>query len=160
MTKLDELDRRIIDVLRHDARLSSRAIARQLGVSAGTVGQRIARLEEQGVITGYTAIVDPVRLGRRLAFVVGLQMNQGLEMEQALDELVALPEVDDVLVVTGRWDLLVRGRVAGPRELNELLTQGLWRSPSFRHSETMLIIDGRSSDPRFGAVVDGDESPN
>lgn len=147
MTSLDALDRSIIDILCRDARTSSRAIARQLGVSAGSVGQRIARLEENGVITAYSAIVDPVQLGRGLAFVIGLQMNQGNAMQEALDELIAFPEVDEVLVLTGRWDMLVIGRVADPGELNTFLTKGLWQSPSFRHSETMLIIDGRRVEP-------------
>lgn len=141
---LDRLDLSIIQLLRRDARLSARAIGRELDVAAGTVSQRVARLEAAGVITGYTAQVDEDQLGRSLGFVVGLQMNQGNEMAAALDELARLPAVDEVLVVTGRWDLLVLGRVADPTELNELLTEGLWQSPSFRHSETMLVIDRRA----------------
>lgn len=155
MGSLDALDRSIIEILLRDARTSTRSISRQLNVSAGSVGQRIARLESNGVITGYSAIVDPAQLGRSLAFVVGLQMSQGNAMEVALDELIAFPEVDEVLVLTGRWDLLVIGRVAGPEQLNTLLTNGLWQSPSFRHSETMLIIDGRTSQFRVGV---GDDS--
>lgn len=141
---LDRLDLNIIQLLRRDARLSARAIGRELDVAAGTVSQRVAKLEAAGVITGYTAQVDEDQLGRSLGFVVGLQMNQGNEMAAALDELARLPAVDEVLVVTGRWDLLVLGRVADPTELNELLTEGLWQSPSFRHSETMLVIDRRN----------------
>jgi Lrp/AsnC family transcriptional regulator, leucine-responsive regulatory protein len=141
---LDQLDRRIIKMLREDARHSVRGIGRALDVSAGAVSQRIAKLEAAGVIKGYSAIVDEGLMGRSLGFVVGLQMNQGNEMAVALEELVANPEIDEVLVVTGRWDLLVLGRVSSPAELNSLLTKGLWQSPSFRHSETMLIIDRRS----------------
>jgi Lrp/AsnC family transcriptional regulator, regulator for asnA, asnC and gidA len=148
----DSLDRRIIDELRRDARQSSRALARRLGVAAGTVSQRIGRLEDAGVLLGYTAVVDEGAIGRGMGFVVGLQMNQGNQMAAALDELAALPEVDEVLVVTGRWDLLVLGRVAGPPELNALLTEGLWESPSFRHSETLLVIDRRTGDRDGGAV--------
>jgi len=161
VAKLDALDYAIIDILQHDARTSSRSAARQLGVSAGTVGQRIGRLEQAGVITGYSAIVDPAHLGRHLAFVVGLQMSQSNAMEEALNELICLPEIDEVLVLTGRWDLMVLGRVAGPKQLNELLTKELWQSPSFRHSETMLIIDGRSKDGRTkhgGAGGDHEEN--
>ena len=140
---LDDLDRQIIDVLREDARLSARAIARRLGVAAGTVGQRVARLEQSGVIRGYTVVVEPALVGRPLGFVVGLQIAQGTPLDGILDELVAIPEIDEVMVVTGRWDLLVNGRVADAAQLNDLLTKGLWQSPSFRHSETMVVIDDR-----------------
>jgi len=140
---LDTLDLQIIDVLRSDARLSARAIGRRLGVAAGTIGQRVARLERTGVIRGYTAIVEPALVGRPLGFVVGLQIAQGTPLDRILDELVAIPEIDEVLVVTGRWDLMVVGRVADPAQLNELLTKVLWQSPSFRHSETMVVVDDR-----------------
>ena len=142
---LDELDRQIIDALRDDARLSARAIGRRLGVAAGTVGQRVSRLEQSGVIRGYTAIVEPASMGRPLGFVVGLQIAQGTPLDGILAELMAIPEIDEVLVVTGRWDLMVIGRVADPAQLNELLTKGLWQSPSFRHSETMVVVDERRS---------------
>jgi len=140
---LDALDLQIIDLLRADARLSARAIGRRLGVAAGTVGQRVGRLEEAGVIRGYSAVVEPALVGRPLGFVVGLQIAQGTPLDGILDELVAIPEIDEVLVVTGRWDLMVIGRVADPAQLNELLTKGLWQSPSFRHGETMVVIDDR-----------------
>jgi DNA-binding Lrp family transcriptional regulator len=146
---LDELDRQIIDALRDDARLSARAIGRRLGVAAGTVGQRVGRLEQAGVIRGYTAIVEPASMGRPLGFVVGLQIAQGTPLDGILAELMAIPEIDEVLVVTGRWDLMVIGRVADPAQLNELLTKGLWQSPSFRHSETMVVVDERRSSATF-----------
>ncbi len=147
---IDDTDRRIIEVLRDDARLSARAVARRLGLAAGTVTERVARLERSGVIRGYRAIVDHAALGRPIAFVVGLQITQGHELDDVLDELIAFDEVDDVRVVTGQWDLLVTGRVADPTALNALLTLGLWRSPAFRHSETMLVIDERREEQAAG----------
>ncbi|MCU1368281.1 MAG: Lrp/AsnC family transcriptional regulator [Ilumatobacteraceae bacterium] len=140
---LDDLDRQILDLLRDDGRLSSRSIGRRLGVAAGTVGTRVRRLEQTGVIRGYRAVIEPAAVGRPLGFVVGLQIAQGTPLGGILDELVETPEIDEVLVVTGRWDLLVIGRVADPSQLNDLLTKGLWQSPSFRHSETMVVIDDR-----------------
>jgi DNA-binding Lrp family transcriptional regulator len=103
----------------------------------------VARLEQSGVIRGYTVVVEPALVGRPLGFVVGLQIAQGTPLDGILDELVAIPEIDEVMVVTGRWDLLVNGRVADAAQLNDLLTKGLWQSPSFRHSETMVVIDDR-----------------
>ena len=150
MAELDELDRQIIGVLREDARLSARAVARRLGVAAGTIGQRVSRLEESGVIRGYTVVIEEALIGRPLGFIVGLQITQGTPLEGILDELVAIPEIDEVMVVTGRWDLIVNGRVAGAAELNDLLTKGLWQSPSFRHSETMVVIDDRTATSSTG----------
>ena len=140
---LGELDRQILELLRQDARLSAREIGRRLNVAAGTIGARVRRLEETGVIRGYRAVIEPAAVGRPLGFVVGLQTAQGTPLSGILDELVAAPEIDEVLVVTGRWDLLVIGRVADTARLNDLLTKGLWQSPSFRHSETMVVIDDR-----------------
>lgn len=144
---LDELDRRILGVLADDARLSARAIGRRLGVAAGTVSARVRQLEESGVIRGYRADIAPAAVGRPLGFVVGLQISQGTSLDLILDELMSAPEIDEALVVTGRWDIIVSGRVADPAQLNELLTKGLWQSPSFRHSETMVVIDDRRARP-------------
>lgn len=140
---LDDVDRQILELLRNDARLSARSIGRRIGVSAGTVGTRVRRLELSGVIRGYRAVVEPAAVGRPLGFMVGLQIAQGTPLDGILDELVAMPAVDEVMVVTGRWDLMVIGRVADPGALNDLLTKGLWQSPSFRHSETMVVVDDR-----------------
>jgi len=142
---LDATDHAIIGALLDDARLSARAIGRRVGLSAGTVTQRITRLEAAGVIGGYRVVLDPSLVGRALGFVIGLQITQGTPLAGTLDELIQLPEIDEVFVVTGRWDLLVVGRVADPPALNRLLTERLWQSPSFRHSETMLVIDDRRS---------------
>jgi Lrp/AsnC family leucine-responsive transcriptional regulator len=129
--ELDETDRQILELLR---------------AAAGTIGSRVRRLEETGVIRGYRAEVEPGAMGRSLGFVVGLEIAQGTALDTTLDELLAAPEIDEVLVVTGRWDLLVIGRVADPSDLNRLLTLGLWQSPSFRHSETMVVTDDRRAD--------------
>ena len=129
---LDALDREIVSALVADARLSARAISRRVGAAPGTVTQRIARLEAAGVIRGYRAVVEPTLVGRPLGFAIGLQLTQATPLDGILDELIAHDEIDQVLVVTGRWDLLVIGRVADPATLNDLLTRGLWRSPAFR----------------------------
>ena len=74
---LDDVDRQILKLLRDDARLSAREIGRRIGVSAGTVGTRVRRLEHSGVIRGYRAVVEPAAVGRPLGFMVGLQIAQG-----------------------------------------------------------------------------------
>lgn len=143
MRELDALDEHILASLQRDARLSGRAIAREHGVAAGTVNERISRLEDSGVITGYSAVVDRAKLGEPLRFVVGLQITHGQDLDDVLNELAAIPEVEEVLVVAGQWDLFVHCRVRNPEHLNEVLVGQIWKSPTFQRSETMLVIRER-----------------
>ena len=69
MSQLDETDFKILDALLDDARLSSRQIADRVGVSVGTVLSRIKRMENEGIIKGYSAIVDHEKLGYELTVV-------------------------------------------------------------------------------------------
>lgn len=142
---LDDLDRRILMALTANARASARELARALGVAAGTIGDRMGRMERSGIITGYTAVIAPGALGSPLAIVVALRIEPGCDLDDVLDKLIAMSEVDQVHVVTGQFDLLVFARVADAEHLNQFTTARLWKSTWFRYRETMLVIDGRSS---------------
>ena len=74
---LDETDRRIISVLQTDARASMRSIAEKAGVSLGTVSNRVHRLEDTGVIRGYTVQLNPELSGWELTVVIGLRIQKG-----------------------------------------------------------------------------------
>src|ERR1700759_4785087 len=76
MAELDETDRRIVDELRAHGRMSMRALAAALHISRANAYTRVARLERDGVITGYTAIVDPQRYGHTLSAYVYLKVQQ------------------------------------------------------------------------------------
>lgn len=144
---LDALDRRILVILLNNARLSARAIARELEVSPGTVVDRLERMEGSGVIIGYHAVVDPVALGFDLEVVVGLRTDQGDTLKQALGHLKAIPYVESVRIVSGAWDLLVTMQVHDHDHLRELLLSNLWKVPGFRHSETLLVLQRCESEP-------------
>ncbi|HJM86984.1 MAG TPA: winged helix-turn-helix transcriptional regulator, partial [Candidatus Thalassarchaeaceae archaeon] len=71
--ELDEVDRKLISALQVDGRLSMRSLAEQVGVALGTVSNRLGKLEDSGVITGYTANLDADKIGWEMTVVVGLQ---------------------------------------------------------------------------------------
>ncbi|HIL50486.1 MAG TPA: winged helix-turn-helix transcriptional regulator, partial [Candidatus Poseidoniales archaeon] len=77
ITVLDETDRRIIEVLERDARTSLRKIAGEVGVALGTVSNRVRKMEEKGIITGYRVMLDSDRVGWGLTVVIGLRINKG-----------------------------------------------------------------------------------
>lgn len=139
---LDDVDRRILAALRADGRLSARALSREIGMSAGAVSERVQRLEASGVIRGYHADVDPELVGHGMRVLVGLQIEQGgPPLQQTVDALLSVPEVTEVGIVSGRWDLVVFVQVRDQHHLRELVAERMWAVPGFRHSETMLVLE-------------------
>jgi Lrp/AsnC family leucine-responsive transcriptional regulator len=119
-----------------------------MGKSPGAVGERIARLEGEGVIQGYFARVDPARLGAGMLAIVGAQAAHDSNLPVLVDRILEIQECEHVFVVTGRWDLLIHLRVRDQHHLTDVLFNELWKSPGFRHSETMIAVH-QAGVPRF-----------
>jgi DNA-binding Lrp family transcriptional regulator len=142
---LDAVDRRILWELSRDPRASNRALAREIDMSAGAVRERVERLQQQGVIRGYTLDVDPAAIGLGLEALLGLQLTQHQSLIETMEALAKLPEVVAIDMVTGRWDLVVRVRVRDHQQLKDALS-GVWAMPSVRHSESMVVLDSYRND--------------
>ncbi|MFR9732268.1 Lrp/AsnC family transcriptional regulator, partial [Saccharopolyspora sp. MS10] len=138
------MDRSVLGLLRADARMSVRAIARELNRSPGAVGERVARLESLGVITGYHAEVDLARLGYMHTLVV-VRTDDDRRSDECAEVLSGLEEVHTVWVVTGSWDLVVECYVRDAFHLRELLQGKLRGVEGVTHTEAMIVLD--SVDP-------------
>lgn len=144
-TSLDAVDRRLLHLLHADARTSIRALAREIGMSAGAIGERLERLESRGVICGYRVDIDPATLGYGMQVLVGIQVAQRRPLEETITDLLAVPEVTHVDMVAGRWDLTVRLQLRDQGHLREVLLERIWSMPDFRHSESMIVLEGHKS---------------
>ncbi len=122
--------------------MSSRAIGREIGMSPGSVSERIYRLEREGVILGYQAQIDQAALGLGMVAIVGLRTTQPT-LQDAIEALSAVDEVEVVYVITGAWDLIAVVRVRDHNHLSEVLFDRIWRSEGFVQSETMLVMHQR-----------------
>src|SRR5690242_20119646 len=142
---LDQIDLRLLRLLTQDARLSQRSLARELGMSPPAIAERIARLERQGVIEGYGVRLNWGALGFDSPVYLTITAVQGYQQGAIMDELVALPEVEEVLLVTGAFDMLVRLRVRDVRHLRDLLLNHIWEIEGIQRTETSITIaQGRS----------------
>jgi DNA-binding Lrp family transcriptional regulator len=142
--ELDDIDRPVISLLAADARLSTRAIAREVGMSAGAISERIDRLEQRGVIVGYHAHIDLAALGYPIVAIIGLQIEHGHALIfEVMDRLMSVPFVQRIQMMTGEWDLLVELCVADHNQLRDLLLEQLWEIPGFRQSQTMISLETR-----------------
>lgn len=142
--ELDDVDRMVIQMLVSDARLSVRAIARGIGMSAGAISDRIARLEHEGVITGYQANLSPAALGYGMLAIINLRMRHGPSLNEALERLTQIPEVEHIYVVTGQADLIVHVRIRDHHHLSEVLFDQVWWFEGFEHSETAVAMHERT----------------
>jgi len=125
---LDEIDKKIIKVLQDDARTSLRKISELVKVSLGTVSNRVKRMERNGVIKGYSVILDPDQIGWELNVVIGLRIQKGRLIE--IQERIAKDSrVHGVYDVTGDFDSMVIARAKNRKDLDDL-------------SKNVLSIDG------------------
>jgi len=116
---LDDTDRRIIEVLERDARTSLRGIAEEVGVSLGTVSNRVKKLEDNAVIKDYRVILDSEKVGWNLNVVIGLRIQKGRLIE--IQEKIARDNrVYGVYDVTGEFDSMVIARAVDRSDLDDL----------------------------------------
>ena len=140
MAPLDDTDRLIIEALRVDGRLSMRALATRLHLSRANVYARVARLQRDGVITGYAALVDPVRYGYGLSAYVYLDIAQR-SWKAVRHQLLSMPEVDHVALISGEHDILVRVRTHDAASLRDVVLTQLQEMPEIRATQTVLIFE-------------------
>lgn len=135
---LDEKDTRILRHLTKDGRASFRQIARDMGVSAGTVMARVRNMEREGVIKGYSCVLDHEKLGYQLTAVTEITVSKGklLEMEEAISRLDNVCAVYDV---TGLTDAVVVAKFRSREELNTY-TKRLLSMPFVERTNTHLVL--------------------
>ncbi len=117
---MDELDRRILALLQKNARLSYREIARELRVAVGTVYNRVKRMEETGVIRGYTPILDYEKLGFGLTAVIGVKA-QGRKIVEIEREIAKSDRVMLVYDTTGEYDIFVVAKFRDRADMNSFV---------------------------------------
>lgn len=144
---LDKTDVKILEALMLDARLSSRQIAKRCDVSIGTVLSRIKKMEKEGMINGYSALLDHEKLGYELTVVCEVTVSKGrlLEME---NEIARLPNVCCVYDVTGLIDALVVGKFKNREELGKF-TKRLLALPFVERTNTHVVLTTIKEDFRL-----------
>ncbi len=137
---LDEIDHRIIDALRHDGRLSVRALAEQVRISRANTYARLERLTSTGVITGFTATVDPAMIGLGTSAYVTLSVRQN-SWRALKARLQAIPEVHHMALVGGEFDVILLVRAADNAALRDVVLGRLQAIPGVLSTRTSLVFE-------------------
>jgi DNA-binding Lrp family transcriptional regulator len=156
---LDEVDRILLRKLAENSRISQRQLAREVEMSPPAVGDRIARLERLGVIRGYTIAVDWSAIGSPIVVYIPMIVSAGTDVRVILSHLRRIPELDELIVVTGTYDLLARFRLRDHSHLRELLLDQLWQVPGLQRIETFLSLGETREDDAVSRLLSETQRP-
>jgi DNA-binding Lrp family transcriptional regulator len=135
---VDDLDRQLISLLRANARLPIATLAKRLKVARGTVQNRLARLERDGQIAGYTVRLQAPDEERRVVALMLLAV-EGPSVEDVLSSLRGDPAVSALHTTNGRWDVVAELRADTLEEFDRVLGR-IRRIPGVATSETNLLL--------------------
>ena len=139
---LDAYDKKILTLLQKDSRLSQRALAEEIHLSASAVNRRIAALEAAEVITGYGCSVNATKVGRPITIIVAVKIeNERLDLfEEDKKRFVACPQVQQVYYVTGEFDFLLVINVSDMTEYEQLTRELFFASENVRGFKTFVSM--------------------
>lgn len=139
---MDAIDRRIIRALARNGRLTHAELAQEVGLSPSPCWTRVRRLEQSGVIRGYTALLDQAALGLPDTVFIEVMMEKHDEdsLRRFEETVLAIPEVLECHLVTGEYDYVIKAAVAGTAGYERLLREKLYRLPGIRHTRTSFAL--------------------
>lgn len=146
--ELDGTDLAILRVLQEDSRTSYRNIANRLGLSVGTVHNRVKKLTQAGIIKSFSTILDPERLGFELTAIILMQVEGGhiVDVEKIL---ARSPLVIAVYDITGDFDIVIIAKFRSRAELNTFIKEVL-KMPHIKRSVTSIALNVVKEDVRLG----------
>ncbi|MBP3590208.1 MAG: Lrp/AsnC ligand binding domain-containing protein [Muribaculaceae bacterium] len=145
MDKIDNLDRHILKIVMHNARIPSKDVAVECGVSRAAIHQRIQRMIDLNVITGSGYSVDPHVLGFSTCTYIGVTLERGAMYRDAVPEFEKIPEIVECHFTTGPYTLLLKLYARDNEHLMDLLNNKIQMIPGVVGTETLISLDNSIS---------------
>lgn len=142
MDALDKQNKAIIDVLKKSGRLSTRDIAKKSGVPAATVYKRMKKMEEEGIIEGYTVVLNQEKLGRETLAYMLIRTKPGADYTTMMDDITKHEEVEDIAAISGDFDIILKVRTNNMKELDQFIFNYLRKFPDVTQTQTLMVFRG------------------
>lgn len=148
MTDLDRIDRRILRELQADGRITNAELAQRVGLAPTSMSDRLKRLQTHGIVTGFSARVDPHRVGLDLLVLVEVSLDKTTPdaFEKFAKAARNVPEVLECHMVAGGFDYLLKARLAGMPQYRAFLGGVLLNLPGVSETRTYPVIEEVKSD--------------
>ncbi|HEY7865838.1 MAG TPA: leucine-responsive transcriptional regulator Lrp [Psychromonas sp.] len=143
MKELDRIDRKILNELQKDGRISNVELSKRVDLSPTPCLERVRRLERQGFITGYIATLNPQYLGAALLVFIEITLSRGKPdvFEQFNKAVVQSEAIQECHLVSGDFDYLLKARVADMSAYRKLLAETLLTLPSIKETRTYVVME-------------------
>ncbi len=140
---IDRIDRRILDVLQRDGRISNLKLAERVALSPTAVLARVQRLTQEGYILGYEARLDPLKLGAGMLVFVEVLLDRTVNnvFEQFKAAVQVRPEIMECHMVAGGFDYLLKTRTADMNSYRAFAGDVLWQLPGVRETRTYAVME-------------------
>ena len=141
-SEMDQFDKRILDIVAVEGRISVTELSRRIGLSKSPTQARLKRLEETGLIRGYRALFDPIRLGRdHVAFVeVKLTETREAALEEFNDAVLRVPEIEQCHLIAGQFDYLLKVRTSSMASYRLVLAEKISTLPYLANTSTYVAM--------------------
>lgn len=141
MEKIDNLDKKILEIISNNARIPFKDVAAECGVSRAAIHQRVQRLIDMGVIVGSGYHVNPVSLGYNTCTYVGITLERGNMYQRVCSEFAKIPEIVECHYTTGPYTMLIKLYARDNAHLMELLNNRLQEIPGVMATETLISLN-------------------
>lgn len=141
MGKIDSLDKKILEIVMNNARIPSKDVAAECGVSRAAIHQRLQRMMDLGVITGSSYNVNPKALGYSTCTFIGVNLDRGAMYRDVVPELEKIPEIVECHFTTGPYTMLIKLFARDNEHLMDLLNNKIQTIPGVSGTETLISLD-------------------
>lgn len=141
MEKIDNLDRKILEIIMKNARIPSKDVALECGVSRAAIHQRIQRMIDMNIITGSGYNVNPKVLGYATCTYIGVKLERGSMYRDVVPELEKIQEVVECHFTTGPYTMLIKLYARDNQHLMQLLNDKIQNIPGVTATETLISLE-------------------
>ena len=139
--QIDSLDKKILSMITHNARIPFLEVARECNVSGAAIHQRIQRLMNMGVIKGSEFIINPAKIGYHTCAFIGIFLKKASLFDKVVRSLEEIPEVVECHYTTGEYAMFVKIFAKSNEHLKRILHDSLQNIPGIASTETIISLD-------------------
>ena len=145
MAKLDNIDKKILQLLQQDARMTIKEISSRLNLSTTPIFERIKKLEKSGIIDRYVAVLNPQKLGKKLTAFANISISDPSKeaVDAFVNRVIQFPEVMECHYVTGTSDFMIKVLVADIEKYNHFVLNKITSIPNIGNIETFFSLEER-----------------